>query len=662
MILGSVSRFDVPRVCRVSCSDEGIGTPAVAPRLDVILRDWVIAGLVLVPMSSPHEENTAGADGAAGASHGSHQGPPSSGAATSTAGVASAGGAGGGLSTSLLQALLSVDASADNAQQQLAALQQQAMALLLAQQQQQQQQKQQQMPPTNQSAAPTSPPPPVSAPAAPQTPLTHLPQPVQPPANSTTIPDASLVPTAPAPVLCPSLQLPPPPAAAGAGGGGGAAAAAPELSAAATAVMAASPAAITPVSGVPSSDRDGTASGDDAAAAVPPPPSWWLPQTPSMPGVCMLPNPAQSSLPVAPTLPHALPVVAVPPHVHMDQAPHVMPLPPAPTSPSATTRPSSGANDLLASPQAPTRPAFSLVRHVVPHASSRRPHGPPPPLFGGTQRTDPNALTERLQEEVARRQEAEAKVGLGWGHGGHARCASHLCGWVCFTPDPLVLSCVCGGSCVQLAELETSLQFLTSRSDAQSEASFVSASTSRSFRVPLAPRHVRVHLGVLHASPLVCVALLMQFALLPTLLRGRRELTIGVYAFIACDVAAPLSPWWFNFLLCVRLRRLCTLRVNRFKRRQGGRAVYVPVETLDFDEEKRLILDTLRQARRAVRISVKVATADSLRMLLDDGCTAIHFTGHGGIDKVCGVLSVCVCEGVFGPFWGVVRGMWHFVL
>ena len=81
---------------------------------------------------------------------------------------------------------------------------------------------------------------------------------------------------------------------------------------------------------------------------------------------------------------------------------------------------------------------------------------------------------------------------------------------------------------------------------------------------------------------------------------------------------------------------------DRFKRRQQGRAVYVPVEPLDFERERELILDTLREAGRAVRIAVRVATTDSLRMLLDDGCTAIHFTGHGGIDKVRDVVPVAL--------------------
>mgnify|MGYP004406619121 CR=1 FL=1 len=104
--------------------------------------------------------------------------------------------------------------------------------------------------------------------------------------------------------------------------------------------------------------------------------------------------------------------------------------------------------------------------------------------------------------------------------------------------------------------------------------------------------------------------------------------------------------------MCVRARTPVVQRLimhgtttvgGRYKRRQNGRAVYVPVEPLDFQSERELILSTLKETGRAVRIAVRVATTDSLRTLLDDGCTAIHFTGHGGIDKVGLPRRPCVC-------------------
>jgi hypothetical protein len=56
---------------------------------------------------------------------------------------------------------------------------------------------------------------------------------------------------------------------------------------------------------------------------------------------------------------------------------------------------------------------------------------------------------------------------------------------------------------------------------------------------------------------------------------------------------------------------------------------WVPIESLAHSREQRLLFSSLDDAARAIRIRVYPATLDQLRVLLTNGCTALHFSGHG---------------------------------
>lgn len=58
----------------------------------------------------------------------------------------------------------------------------------------------------------------------------------------------------------------------------------------------------------------------------------------------------------------------------------------------------------------------------------------------------------------------------------------------------------------------------------------------------------------------------------------------------------------------------------------------LPVEPLDARKEQSLILRTMEESQRAITAAIVHATVDTLRRMLDRGCSVIHFTGHGGFD------------------------------
>lgn len=55
----------------------------------------------------------------------------------------------------------------------------------------------------------------------------------------------------------------------------------------------------------------------------------------------------------------------------------------------------------------------------------------------------------------------------------------------------------------------------------------------------------------------------------------------------------------------------------------------LPVDLLDFEAERQLLLDTFNEAGRLVEIRIEAATADLFQTLLTLGCRAVHYGGHG---------------------------------
>ena len=56
----------------------------------------------------------------------------------------------------------------------------------------------------------------------------------------------------------------------------------------------------------------------------------------------------------------------------------------------------------------------------------------------------------------------------------------------------------------------------------------------------------------------------------------------------------------------------------------------LPMETLDFEKERRLICDSLSEAKRNLRVRFAHATTDRLRTLVTLGtCAGLHYSGHG---------------------------------
>lgn len=59
------------------------------------------------------------------------------------------------------------------------------------------------------------------------------------------------------------------------------------------------------------------------------------------------------------------------------------------------------------------------------------------------------------------------------------------------------------------------------------------------------------------------------------------------------------------------------------------------MDMLDFEREKALICDSMREARRSVRLKFEHATTDRLRALVTLGeCCGIHYSGHGDPDRL----------------------------
>lgn len=56
----------------------------------------------------------------------------------------------------------------------------------------------------------------------------------------------------------------------------------------------------------------------------------------------------------------------------------------------------------------------------------------------------------------------------------------------------------------------------------------------------------------------------------------------------------------------------------------------VPMDMLDLEKEKELICDSMREARRNVKVRFEFATTDRLRTLVTLGqCCGLHYSGHG---------------------------------
>eukprot|EP01083_Nonionella_stella_P202057 738552_1 len=55
----------------------------------------------------------------------------------------------------------------------------------------------------------------------------------------------------------------------------------------------------------------------------------------------------------------------------------------------------------------------------------------------------------------------------------------------------------------------------------------------------------------------------------------------------------------------------------------------VPIDKLDIQAEKRLLLDCLKESNKSVRIRCEVATSSSLQKVVTLGCRALHYSGHG---------------------------------
>ena len=58
-----------------------------------------------------------------------------------------------------------------------------------------------------------------------------------------------------------------------------------------------------------------------------------------------------------------------------------------------------------------------------------------------------------------------------------------------------------------------------------------------------------------------------------------------------------------------------------------------PVDSLAQSRERRLLLDSLAEANRIIRVSMVPGNTDRLRLLLSSGCRVLHFSGHGIVDS-----------------------------
>ena len=76
----------------------------------------------------------------------------------------------------------------------------------------------------------------------------------------------------------------------------------------------------------------------------------------------------------------------------------------------------------------------------------------------------------------------------------------------------------------------------------------------------------------------------------------------------------------------------------------------MPLDQLDVKEEKKLLLRSLREAGRQVRVRFEAATSDNLRKMVTLGTRALHYSGHGLVDEL-------VFEDKYGlpGFWNLVR-------
>jgi hypothetical protein len=86
-----------------------------------------------------------------------------------------------------------------------------------------------------------------------------------------------------------------------------------------------------------------------------------------------------------------------------------------------------------------------------------------------------------------------------------------------------------------------------------------------------------------------------------------------------------------NFNLnCLHLAHLSSTPLVR--RDQNGERR--PLEMLDVKEEKKLLLRSLKEAGRRVRVRFDTATSDNLRKMVTLGTRALHYSGHGLQDEL----------------------------
>jgi tetratricopeptide (TPR) repeat protein len=65
-------------------------------------------------------------------------------------------------------------------------------------------------------------------------------------------------------------------------------------------------------------------------------------------------------------------------------------------------------------------------------------------------------------------------------------------------------------------------------------------------------------------------------------------------------------------------------------RANGG---FISVDALAQVREQRMLLDSLRESRRQLSVRIYAGTTDHFRVMLSNGCTVLHFSGHGIVDQ-----------------------------
>lgn len=56
------------------------------------------------------------------------------------------------------------------------------------------------------------------------------------------------------------------------------------------------------------------------------------------------------------------------------------------------------------------------------------------------------------------------------------------------------------------------------------------------------------------------------------------------------------------------------------------------IDLLDFEKERDLVIDSLKQTCRSIEIRTEAATADNFSILVLLGCRTLHYSGHGHPD------------------------------